>query len=90
MKSRAASESPRCDVIHDSGSGCGPVDDRGCCLADGHDGPHEFKDREGKIWNWEIDLECECDHCLRCEGDYCTTYWQKQPNVVGEQGRDYD
>lgn len=54
-----------------------PHDDDGCVLPMNHDGPHEFVARGGERWQWETDLECRCEWCLRCEGDYCTTYWLK-------------
>jgi hypothetical protein len=59
-----------------------PRDDHGCVLALGHDGPHEFADPNGRRWLWETDLECDCEHCMRCEGDYCTVYWEKPTNGV--------
>ncbi len=55
------------------------VDLNGCELPDGHPGPHEFKDSKGKVWCWITDLECTCEHCMQCEGDYCTEYWPKVP-----------
>ncbi len=73
-----------CGIMHGLG---GPfvIDQEGCLLADGHDGPHEFADQRGQTWQWETDLECDCEHCMRCEGDYCTPYWQKQPNTGGNR-----
>lgn len=65
-----------CGVIHDSGA-CHPVDNRGCVLAIGHDGPHEFVDPNGRQWLWETDMQCDCEHCAACGGDYCTIYWRK-------------
>lgn len=52
-------------------------DEHGCYLPDGHHGPHEFKDVQGCIWNWETDFSCRCEHCLKVQGDYCTTIWKK-------------
>ncbi len=69
----------RCATLHGEGL-VGVEDHDGCILVEGHDGPHEFIARDGGHWLWETDLECECEHCMRCEGDYCTTYWQK-PNA---------
>ncbi len=54
------------------------VDSSGCLLAEGHQGPHEFKDDRGRLWQWETDMACDCEHCRTCDGDYCTTYWRKQ------------
>lgn len=52
-----------------------PVDKEGCLLAVDHDGPHEFRDPRGLRWQWETDLSCDCEKCLRGDGDYCTEYW---------------
>lgn len=66
---------PLCSMMLSDAS----VDDEcGCLLPEGHEGPHEFKDARGATWCWETDLECDCEHCMQCEGDYCTTYWQKK------------
>jgi hypothetical protein len=64
-----------CGVLH--GTTLQPHDDDGCLLPMFHEGPHEFRDREGELWRWETDLFCGCDWCMRAEGDYCTTYWRK-------------
>lgn len=70
----------RCGIMHSNGE---PFvrDHDGCLLADGHEGPHEFADACGRRWLWETDIECDCDHCMQCEGDYCTIYWRKTPNA---------
>lgn len=65
-----------CGIVISQGMG-GVRDLHGCCLDHGHDGPHEFVDTDGTHWHWETDFECGCDHCMRCEGDYCFTYWKK-------------
>ena len=70
-------DSGTCDILH-SVEISHPVDVHGCILPSGHDGPHEFKDEHGRLWQWETDLSCQCEHCMRCEGDYCTTYWRKE------------
>ncbi|ADX47334.1 hypothetical protein Acav_3433 [Paracidovorax avenae ATCC 19860] len=57
-------------------------DKYGCVLPEGHDGPHEFVAEDGRHWLLETDLGCNCAHCERCEGDYCTGYWLK-PAAVG-------
>lgn len=66
-----------CGVMH--GGKTQPHDDHGCILPmhGGADQTHEFIDRDGQHWLWEVDLSCTCEHCMRCEGDYCTTYWRK-------------
>jgi|GEM_PF-2254014 hypothetical protein len=53
-----------------------PEDDHGCILPSGHDGPHKFIGTDNKIYEWEIDMSCECDHCMQCQGDYCAVYWK--------------
>lgn len=65
-----------CGIFH--GDESYPADRSGCLLANGHEGPHEFLADDGQRWLWETDLECDCEHCMRCEGDYCTVYWPKQ------------
>jgi hypothetical protein len=64
-----------CGILHDSGPQ--PPDDHGCILPDNHEGPHEYIARDGVAWQWETNLECDCEWCRRCEGDYCTIYWRK-------------
>jgi hypothetical protein len=64
-----------CGILH--GKEPSFHDDHGCVLPINHDGPHEFVDRDGQRWQWETDLACECEWCMRAEGDYCTIYWQK-------------
>lgn len=63
-----------CDILFSDGQ---PHDSTGCLLPSGHDGPHRFKDDQGAFWLWETDLSCDCEHCMRCEGDYCTVYWRE-------------
>ncbi len=67
-----------CGAIHSDGM---PRDMTGCLLPDNHEGPHEFRAEDGTIWQWETDFECDCSHCMKFEGDYCTIYWRKTPNV---------
>lgn len=66
-----------CGLIFNS-DGSSIKDTSGCCLDLGHRGPHEFVDNEGVCYQWETDFECTCDHCLKCEGDYCSFYWPKK------------
>jgi hypothetical protein len=67
---------PTCDILH--GDGVGPKDKNGCRLPRNHGTePHEFVATDGATYQWETDLSCECDHCMKCEGDYCTIYWKK-------------
>lgn len=68
-----------CAIIFNNADGDFARDENGCRLAAGHDGPHEFVATTGKIWQWETDWECVCEHCVQCEGDYCSTYWLKKP-----------
>lgn len=57
-----------------------PHDPHGCRRPEGHEGPHECVDSMGRIYQWETDWECDCEHCSACEGDYCFTYWEVAPN----------
>lgn len=75
--SHPSEKRPACGLIHSDGN---PVDVSGCILPEGHEGPHEFVASDGGHWLWETDLECTCEHCLQCEGDYCTVYWRKPHN----------
>lgn len=68
-----------CSIIFSDATS--PVDTEGCHLPQGHDGPHEFVAKDGVVWCWETDLSCNCEHCLECEGDYCSVYWKK-PKVA--------
>jgi hypothetical protein len=54
-----------------------PRDAEGCRLPNNHAGPHEFVAADGRVMQWETDLECSCEHCMEGYGDYCTTYWPK-------------
>jgi hypothetical protein len=65
-----------CGTMHGDGFGA-PEDREGCCLPNNHKGPHEFRATDGVTYQWETDMECDCDHCMRAEGDYCTVYWRK-------------
>ncbi len=59
------------------------VDHHGCVLPMGHDGPHQCVDTRGQAWQWAEDLECACEHCRQCEGDYCVVYWRVLPHALG-------
>lgn len=73
--------SPVCGVLHGEGM-VQAVDTEGCVLPDGHDGPHEFVDaRNGARWQWETNWDCQCQHCLEADGDFCTVYWRKAPST---------
>ncbi len=65
-----------CDILFVEGF-CGPTDHKGCHLPRNHAEPHEFVATDGRTYQWETDWECDCDHCMKAEGDYCTTYWSK-------------
>ena len=62
-----------CGTINDQ---CGVVDPHGCRLPSNHSGAHEFVSECGRVFQWETDFACTCDHCTRCEGDYCTLHWE--------------
>jgi len=65
-----------CGMINDGN--LSPADTEGCRLPVNHGGrPHEYVATDGRVIQWEVDLECDCDHCMRAEGDYCTVYWKK-------------
>ena len=55
-----------CAILHGDGFGA-PEDRDGCRLPDGHKGPHEFKAADGVIYEWETDLECDCEHCMSAD-----------------------
>lgn len=74
-----------CGVLF-TNEGAGPHDTDGCCLPIGHTEPHEFTATNGIVYQWETDFECDCDHCRRCEGDYCTVYWQRARPAVDVGG----
>lgn len=65
-----------CGIIHSGNILTSELDETGCILPDGHDGPHEFISAEGRRFQWETDLECTCEHCMEAIGDYCTIYWE--------------
>jgi hypothetical protein len=67
-----------CGILFGNDPGYAPKDERGCALPINHAGPHEFVATGGRTYQWETDVLCECDHCMRDEGDYCTTYWEKK------------
>lgn len=60
-------------------------DSCGCVLHDGHSGPHEFVSTDGEHYLWETDMECTCEHCIKCEGDYCFEYWRKPSKIEEEK-----
>lgn len=64
-----------CGILFEN-EGVGPKDEDGCRLPVGHETPHEFVSKSGAVYCWETDLECNCAHCRRNEGDYCSTYWK--------------
>lgn len=68
-----------CRILFSNDLGGGPTDDTGCQLPSGHDGPHEFSDLGGKVWQWETDWSCCCEHCRDDESDQCSFYWPKKP-----------
>lgn len=68
-----------CGVLFRLDFHAGPNDPHGCHLPDGHGEIHEFTTPEGRVYQWETDWECDCDHCQLCEGDYCMIYWEVDP-----------
>lgn len=71
-----------CDILFTT-DGIGPKDKNGCHLPNGHAEPHEFIAEGGATYQWETDWACDCDHCMRCEGDYCTIYWERPSTQEG-------
>jgi len=67
-----------CGTMLDPEMTAGVADNQGCLLPLDHAGPHEFVSPRGESWLWELDLDCDCEHCMRCEGDYCIVYWKKE------------
>lgn len=67
-----------CSLMFTDGLPWDSKDSKGCRLPEGHSGHHEFVAADGRVWCWETDLTCTCDHCMRFEGDYCVTYWEKK------------
>jgi hypothetical protein len=63
--------------------GPGPHDHNGCHLALGHNGPHECVATNGRTYEWETDLYCDCESCREAEKygdhDYCIIYSEKRP-----------
>jgi len=60
--------------------GPGPHDREGCILPSGHAGLHECVATNGRTYEWETDLECDCESCREAEegdGDHCTIYSEK-------------
>jgi hypothetical protein len=55
----------------------GVDDDHGCVLPLGHKGPHEFIACDDTRWLWETDFECDCEECMKADGDSCILYWSK-------------
>lgn len=70
-----STEGKICGIIFDQAAYL-PEDVCGCHLKVGHEGPHEFKSTDGNLYQWETDFDCTCEHCMLCEGDYCSTVWK--------------
>ena len=68
-----------CGVIFPRNHPCGPFDNDGCRLKHGHDGRHEFVDKNGKIIEWETDFECNCADCQNEDANFwCIVYQEKE------------
>ena len=52
---------------------CMVEDANGCILPRGHEGEHLSSTDEGLL-EWETDMDCGCEHCMQCEGDYCVVF----------------
>lgn len=61
-----------------------PRDRDGCIRPESHAGPHLSNTEDGP-YEWETDFACDCEHCQKCEGDYCIVYWP--PNALSGPAR---
>lgn len=64
-----------CGLMMVVGGALLPLDKEGCLLPAGHQGPHHCNTQDGPH-QWEVDLDCDCEHCQECDGDYCIVYWR--------------
>lgn len=70
------SSRPVCGVLF-SNFHASPHDETGCTLANGHEGPHQFKGDDGVKYAWETDWECDCPECSKGDpADWCSIYWR--------------
>lgn len=69
-----------CGILVGYDSPIYPRDTCGCLLPIGHSEAHEFIATDGKRYRWETDWECECEHCMSGDGDFCTIY-SEVPNL---------
>lgn len=54
-----------------------PVDEHGCILPKGHEGPHQFMCEHGRVCFWHTDWGCVCDMCMTDESDdWCVVFWE--------------
>lgn len=53
-------------------------DATGCLRASPHYAhPHLCRDVDGVEWEWETDMECNCEDCQSDEvDDWCITFWR--------------
>jgi len=58
-----------CGTMAGNGQMVGQEDRQGCLLSLNHKGGNEFADQNGIRWQWETDLEGDCDHCMQFVGD---------------------
>lgn len=73
----------QCAILFTRNSSLEPLDESGCMFPVGHQGPHQFRDPDGTLWQWETDWECDCDNCRQNDGDFCAVYWSL-PNERAE------
>ena len=69
-------EMSKCAVLFPERDAVSPVDVDGCILQRGHLGPHRFV-IGSQHYEWEADMECDCDDCMTDEVDsWCIVYWR--------------
>lgn len=69
-----------CDALFCGYSpGTDPSDKTGCVKPDGHSGTHKFKSEDGKWYEWEYDLDCECG-CMDSDdfSEVCIVYTETE------------
>lgn len=65
----------RCAVLFPSRDAVSPEDIDGCKLPNGHHGPHQFVASDSRVYQWETDMECDCEDCQSEEvDDWCIVY----------------
>ena len=67
--------SRRCAVLFPRRDAVSLTDFDGCVLPNGHLGPHKFLASDLLMYEWETDMECDCEDCRSDEvDDWCIVY----------------